>query len=144
MALKVPHTFPSDSSEKEIREIIKECAWQLSHHTEDVYSSEGPDLWTQVMQIGHNELANRNQERFKRSTTRLTLITIILAVTTSVLAAATLWFAFGDSRLDKQWKERQIELLEKQILLLEEGYPYYKKPNIDSTMIAPSQAESLN
>lgn len=120
MSLKIPQEFPRRTSETELDDIIEECAWGMHHRTKDKIIPDHDLLLPHALQVAHNELSIRSQEKFAKESRRLSKYTIALAIATSILAAATLFFAMNDSAFDRSWKDQQVKLFEKQNLLLQD------------------------
>ena len=143
MAADIPENYPSGLSDNELVQTVKTYAkYSWTGHG---YSFE---FWSNMCQLGQNELTLRSQmrfvaetenltskmdelngeisalrasnDRFGRISTRLSRVTIGLAIVTVSLAIITIWYSQLDMESDQTWRKDQMTELKEHNRLLQE------------------------
>ncbi len=127
--LEIPSNYPKGHSDEDIRKIIDDCAIEVSSPSKPgKLTTTGSSYYASIIQLGQTELNQRIQEKSNKSNKMLSIISIALGIITILLAITSIYygqkqvyFAQTDQTSDHDWRNSQIELLERNIEELEKA-----------------------
>lgn len=104
--LTIPLGYPRQCSQDQIAGVIRTAQDQLETQH---YSINAVMQWSPIIQLGLAEL----QDRAAKRSTRLAKVTLAIVIVSVILSLFVGVVSFLSLRSNKEWQERQLDLLER-------------------------------